>query len=259
LTPRLTPAVVESEPGAVSQGALLLVGFPTFGLVGSIVAGYLVTALGMRQVGSVDVSAFAPSVIVEDGRARAPVRLFAGPVVCGPAGRCDQLVVIDADLQPPPFLLVPMADAILAWAHEREIALAIAVEGFPVDTASHDEPKVLGMATETALDTLKFLKVPRVTGVSTGFAAALLLAGMGAGSRVPVMCAVTEAHPDHPDAIAAAKVIEILHPLFPSLDIDTAPLRATAESLEQRMRTRLAEQSNSLDRLAESGSVSMYG
>lgn len=256
---RLTPTIEEVDTGAISRGALLVVGFPTFGLVGSIVAGYLVTALEMREIGRMNLGGFIPSVVVEEGRARAPIRIFAGPTVCGVGGKCDQLVVIDADLHPPPFLLVPMAEAILAWAQSHDIALAIAVEGFPGEPTKREEPAVLGMANDAALDTLRFLQLPKVTGVSTGFAAALLLAGMGPGGHVPVLCTVSKAHPDHPDAAAAAKVIETLHPLFPSLNIDTAPLRATAESLEKSMRERLAEQSSSMDRLSESGSVSMYG
>ncbi len=253
------PYVEEAEEGAVAKGALLLMGFPTYGLVGSIVAGYLVTALQMRQIGILHCATAVPSVIVEEGRARAPVRIFSSPAVCGPAGKCDQLVVIEADLQPPAFLLLPMAEAILSWAQRREIALAVAVEGFPVDTESRAEPHIAGMANDRGFDTLRFLQVARVTGVSTGFAAALLLAGMSPSVKVPVISVTSQAHPDHPDAIAAAKVIEILHPLFPSLDVDTAPLRATAEELEKSVRQRLAEQSASLDRFNEASQVSMYG
>lgn len=255
----LRPTIEETEPDAVTPGALLVVGFPTFGLVGSIVAGYLTSALKMREIGSVSSGGLLPSVVVEDGRARPPIRILSGPVVCGVDGRCDQLICIEAETQPPPFLLVPIADVILGWAQERRIALAISVEGYPADPEVREGPRIGGMANRLGLDTLTFLKLTRITGVATGFSAALLLAGMNPKARVPVICTISQAHPDHPDALAAAKVIEALHPLFPSLEIDTAPLRATAEEIEKSVRQRMNEQSASMGRLGEGSSVNMYG
>ena len=65
------------------KGAMMVVGFPTHGLVGSVAASYLVHSLDMTQVAYMISEQFPPTVIREEGVVGAPVRLYASKLVCG--------------------------------------------------------------------------------------------------------------------------------------------------------------------------------
>jgi predicted ATP-grasp superfamily ATP-dependent carboligase len=70
---------------------------------------------------------------------------------------------------------------------------------------------------------------------------------MGAiGRATPVLCLVAQAHKDHPDARAAAKVIETIKPLVPLLVLDTKPLREKAREIEGEVRRTLQQTRESM-------------
>ena len=70
------------------QGAMMIVGFPTHGLVGSVAASYLVHALDMTAIAYAMSEGFPPTVIMEEGIVSAPVRIYASKLVCGPDHAC---------------------------------------------------------------------------------------------------------------------------------------------------------------------------
>jgi uncharacterized protein len=71
------------------RDATVIDGFPSVGLVSSIVANYLINALGLQQIGIMD-SVYFPTVsLVRNGEPMNPVRIYAGPKQEG----VDQLVV----------------------------------------------------------------------------------------------------------------------------------------------------------------------
>src|SRR5947199_10583300 len=83
------------------RGATVIDGFPSVGLVSSIVANYLVNALNLVQIGIMDPVYFPTVALVRDGQPMNPVRTYAGPKV----GARDQLDVFISEFQPPPTLL----------------------------------------------------------------------------------------------------------------------------------------------------------
>src|SRR5579863_754358 len=108
------------------QGAMMVVGFPTHGLVGSVAASYLVHTLDMTSVAYMVSESFPPTVIMEEGVVSAPVRFYASKVVCGVDRSCEQLVVAISDIQPPPELLNHLGRSILDWAEQKGIQLIVA-------------------------------------------------------------------------------------------------------------------------------------
>ena len=53
-------------------------GFPSIGLVSTIVANYLIDALNLRQVGALDSAEFPTLSVVHTGEPLSPVRIYAG-------------------------------------------------------------------------------------------------------------------------------------------------------------------------------------
>jgi uncharacterized protein len=229
------------------KGAMMVVGFPTHGLVGSVAASYLVHSLDMTLVAYMISEQFPPTVIMEEGVVSAPVRLYASKLVCGVDRSCDQLVVVIADIQPPVQMLNELGRVLLDWAESRGIQLIVAIEGQPIDSEVRGDARVVAMANRAAAPLLEKYRFPAANGVVTGFAGGVLLGAIG--RTTPVLCLVAQAHKDYPDARAAAKVIEIVNPLVPLLVLDTKPLREKARQIESEVRRTLQQTRESMSRM----------
>ena len=120
------------------QGSLLAISFPTHGLAASIATNYLVRSLEMPQVAYLDGSEHPPTISVDEGLVRPPVRVYATEIVCGPDGKCDRLAMISSDIQPPAELLRPVGRTILARAQTGKVVLVVVLEGSP---AEEEEPE----------------------------------------------------------------------------------------------------------------------
>jgi uncharacterized protein len=241
------------------KGAMMVIGFPTHGLVGSVAASYLVHALDMTNIAYMISEQFPPTVIMEEGVVSAPVRFYASKLVCGVDRKCEQLVVGMSDIQPPAEMLNRLSRLLLDWAEAKGIELLVAVEGQPMDEELRADARVVAMANRAAAPLLAKYHFEPANGVVTGFAGGLLLSAIG--RQIPVLCLVAQAHKDYPDARAAAKVIETINPLVPMLVLDTKPLREKAQEIEGEVRHTLAQQQQSMAKMrpAEpSGPGEMY-
>jgi len=117
------------------RGATVIDGFPSVGLVSSIVANYLINALNLVQIGIMDSVYFPTVALVRDGQPMNPVRIYAGPKV----DDRDQIVVFISEFQPPPNLIKGIASAVLDWAQDARCNLLVCPEGLIVD-AQDDDP-----------------------------------------------------------------------------------------------------------------------
>ncbi len=232
-------SVVDTR-GDSLRGAMMVVGFPTHGLVGSVAASYLVHTLDMTQVAYMIGEDFPPTVVMDEGVVNAPIRFYASKLVCGPDRSCQQLVVVISDIQPPATLLSHLGRTLLDWAESKGIELVIAIEGQPIEKEEKGDARVVAMANRAAAPLLAKYHFTTASGVVSGFAGGLLL---NAISRpLPVLCVIAQAHKDYPDARAAAKVIEAVNPLVPLILLNTRPLRQKAKQIEAEVRHHLEEQ-----------------
>ncbi len=229
------------------KGAMMIVGFPTHGLVGSVAVSYLVHSLDMASIGYMIGDSFPPTVIMEEGVVNAPIRIYASRTVCGPDRNCEQLVAAISDIQPSAEMLNSLSRALLDWAETKGVQLVVAVEGQPVDEEIRGDARVVAMANRAAVPLLGKYRFDPANGVVTGFAGGLLLGAIG--RPTPVLCLIAQAHKDYPDARAAAKVIESINPLVPMLVLDTKPLREKARQIEAEVRKNLQQQQQSMDRM----------
>jgi uncharacterized protein len=238
--------IVDTREGSL-KGAMMVVGFPTHGLVGSVAASYLVHSLDMSLIAYMISEEFPPTVIMEEGVVAAPVRLYASKLVCGVDRSCDQLVVVIADIQPPVEMLNRLGRILLDWAESKGVQLIVTIEGQPVENEVKGDARVVAMANRAAAPLLEKYHFQLANGVVTGLAGGILLGAIG---RVtPVLCLVAQAHKDYPDARAAAKVIETVNPLVPLLVLDTKPLREKARQIESEVRRTLQQTRESMSRI----------
>ncbi|MCJ2539910.1 MAG: PAC2 family protein, partial [Candidatus Thermoplasmatota archaeon] len=121
------------------RGATVIDGFPSIGLVSSIVANYLVNALELEQIGIMD-SNFFPSIsLIRNAQPLNTVRIYASERIRGTDEEdVDQIVVFISEFQPPPNLIKPISAAILDWIQEQRCCRLISPEGLVIERPDED-------------------------------------------------------------------------------------------------------------------------
>ena len=137
------------------SNSLLVVAFPTVGLISSIAGHYIIDSLKLEEVGTIISKEFMPATIIHNSKPSPPIRIHAGERKCGPDGKCEQLVVIISEFMPPYNLIKPLADIILEWAKEKGCKTVVAFEGTHALGESKRNPKVYGVGSND--DMKKFL------------------------------------------------------------------------------------------------------
>jgi uncharacterized protein len=227
------------------EGAIVIDGFPSVGLVSSIVANYLIDTLQMEQIGIVESPAFPTVSLVRNGNPQHPVRIYFGRPAADRAGRgADKIVAFVSEFHPAPAIIHPLATAILDWVQEQRCSLLVSPEGLVVDAEPRargsrsprlGDVKVYGIASTTKARDLYIEPnaLPFTEGVITGIAGVLLNEGRRRG--FDVLTFLAEAQSDYPDARAAAKVIETINRILLRTPLDAVPLYAEAERIEQQL------------------------
>ena len=238
------------------RGATVIDGFPSVGLVSSIVANYLINALNLTQIGIMDSIYFPTVALVRDGQPMNPVRIYAGPK----QDDRDQIVVFISEFQPPPNLIKAIASTVLDWAQDARCNLLVCPEGLIVDAQEEGERQVevygIG-STEKAMDLIRRNNITAFEeGVITGVAGVLL--NEGRKRDFDVITLLSEAHPDYPDARAAARAIEVIDKLLLHTELDARPLYEEAERIEMQLKS-IHHQTEAAKKTTEPARPSMYG
>jgi uncharacterized protein len=227
------------------EGAIVIDGFPSVGLVSSIVANFLIDTLKMEQIGIVESPTFPTVSLVRNGVPQHPVRIYAGRPPADRAGRgADKIVAFVSEFHPAPAVIHPLATAILDWVQEQRCSLLVSPEGLVVESEPHprgsrsarlNNVKVYGIASTSKARELYIEPntIPFTEGVITGIAGVLLNEGRRRG--FDVLTFLAEAQSDYPDARAAAKVIEAINRILLRTPLDAVPLYAEAERIEQQL------------------------
>jgi uncharacterized protein len=218
------------------KGATIIDGFPSVGLVSSIAANYLIKILDMEHIGIMDSVHFPTVSLVREATPLSPVRIYAGKK--GKSG--DQIVTFISEFQAPPNLIRPIAYTLIDWAEEQKCRMIVSPEGLVVDPELRDSAEisdvVFGIAsTQRARELLKQHGVQSFEeGVISGVAGVLL--NEGRKRDFDVVTLLAEAHPDFPDAKAAALVLEAIDDILLGIEFDAKPLFEEAQRIEEHIR-----------------------
>lgn len=234
---------------------MILVGFPSQGLVGAIVASYLVPKLDMKMVGTMDSPHLPPVASVRNGHAVSPVQIFASTTRCGIDGGCDQLIVIRSDAAPPPEHVDTINREILAYADEISADTLLTLEGAPSSMDREEESVYAVPNLHYEVDYDEIPANPFPDGSISGFSASLLTEANR--SNHPVLCLFTAVQEDLPDASAAARLVQVADVLVPGIKMEPKPFMEQAEAYEQDLKEALQEQQRSMQ--DSDDAVKMYG
>ena len=90
------------------SNSLLVVAFPTVGLISSIAGHCIIDSLKLIEVGAIVSNEFMPITVIHKSKPSPPVRIYAGKKKCGPDGTCEQLTVIISEFMPPYNIIKPL-------------------------------------------------------------------------------------------------------------------------------------------------------
>ncbi len=221
------------------RNGIIVDGFPSVGLVSSIVANYLVSMMNLEQIGIVDSPHFPTVSLIRNKEPNNPVRIYGGKI--GKDEKATKIAVFVSEFQPPSNLIKPIAVSILDWAQKQRASLVISPEGLAVDGEVHrkGEEAVNAYAVGSTIPARLYFEPyedikPFDEGVITGVAGVLL--NEGKKRNFNVISFLSEAHQMFPDARAAARVIEAMDKAILQIGIDTKPLYAEAEIIEESIK-----------------------
>jgi len=242
------------------SNSLLVVAFPTVGLVSSIAGYYIIKTLGLKEIGVILSDDFSPTTVIYNGRPSAPVRIYAGKKECGPNKECDQIAVVISEFLPPFETIKPLSDAILGWAKEKNCRYIIGLEGTHVENEDNDDDtEVLGVISNDSLKPmLKKHKIKQSTdGMITGVSGVMLYSA--ALSNQDVICLLSSAHENFPDSRAAAFLVEKLDRMLPGIKIDSKPLFKESEEIEKQIRKHIKQSKPTAPPVIPPIPTGMYG
>jgi len=237
------------------KGATVIAGFPSIGLVSTIAANYLIDALNLNQIGCVTSSQFPALSVVHTGEPLSPVRIYSGAQSNG-----EKIVVFVSEFKPKPNLINGISETITNWVNEQGCKLLISPEGMVVEgKSSEGEEEVEAYAigsTENARNMLIEKKISQFkNGIIAGVSGVLL--NIGKQSNFDVISILAEAHPNYPDAKAAAAAINVMG-LLMGVEINVTPLYEESERIEKQLQ-KFHKQAKPMVSATQAPQPNMYG
>ncbi len=221
---------------------IAVVGFPSVGLVSSIVTSYVARDLELEATAGIAWSEFPPYTLVQNSRPLPPVRIFAGPVsgVKTRGSRKKDVVIVTSEMAPKPEQTDGLTTELMGALNEMGVREILCIEGIP---GTDPTTQLMGVgSTEAMRRKLADARIPVMQeGLVRGVTGVMLYEGAAEG--MDVSCLLCPANPQLPDPGAAAGLVEPLMALIPGLKIDTKPLLAEADAIEKKMREQQAQES----------------
>ena len=236
-------------------GATVIAGFPSIGLVSTIAANYLIDALNLKQIGCVSSSQFPALSVVHTGEPLSPVRIYSGIQNNG-----KKIVVFVSEFKPKPNLINSISETIMDWATQKGCKLLISPEGMVVEGKSAEEDEEVEAyaigSTEEARNMLIEKKIAQFkNGIIAGVSGVLL--NIGKQCKFNVISILAEAHPNYPDARAAAAAINVMA-LLMGVEINVTPLYEESERIEKQLQ-KFHKQAKPMVSPGQAPQPNMYG
>lgn len=200
---------------------IIIEGFPSLGLVGSIAAEFLIDHLNAEQIGHIDSEKLPPIVAIHKGKVLEQFGIFYD--------HKSNIVIIR------PLALVAgkegeLADSIIELKNMLKAKELISLEGIGAGSGGIKPDAFFFTADKSKAKKLQELKLTEIMeGLVFGVSASLL-------SKQPESTFIfTETHSELPDSRSAAKMIEVLDKYL-GLKIDYKPLIEKAEEFEKKLK-----------------------
>jgi uncharacterized protein len=222
----------------------IICGFPGMGLVGNIVAQFLMDQLKMTTCGHVESRLFPPIAIIYSGLAKSPVRIYEN------AER--EVVIVFSDIPIDPIISGEVGRSIIRWAKTVNPREVVSIAGLA--TTGEEHRVFAAGATAEDLDKVKDKAIVFEVGTISGVPGVIL--NECQNGHIPAICLLGETRGASPDPRAAAEVVKAMEAIY-GWDIKVDVLLKEADQIEQMLH-KLSEQVGEAE-AKTSKDYSMYG
>ncbi len=205
------------------KNPIVIIGFPGFGLVGTITTEFLIDHLRTEEIGSLwfdDITAIAA---VHDSKLIKPISIHYNK---------EYNIVIVHGVTPTIGMEWKIINVVMEFLNQVDAKEVISVEGIG-SFEKNDEPKVFFFASDKKIvERLRGANLEALKeGIIVGVTGALLLKT----EKPYLTCIFAESHSNLPDSMAASKVIIALDKYL-GLKVDPKPLVEQAERFEEKLK-----------------------
>ena len=218
------------KTNSLNKENILLVGFPSNGLVGTFTISYLIHYLGLKQIGEIELPNLPPTLFVENGEILLPIRIY----------KKDNIFVIISDLPFDPYNSYSFSESILQYCKNNDIHKIIIVSGMETVNPHPKSPKIYGLATHQSLEEILYKnKISKfLAGSIFGTDAAII--SVFRKTKLPLLILYAECHPFFPDPEAAILAITTLAKVL-KVKVDTTDIQKKIETLRIQHRNLMNE------------------
>ena len=196
---------------------LLIVAFPSVGLVGSFAISYLVDQLQMKDTGELELAEISPSYVIKDGDVYGPIRIY----------NKDNIYAILAGIPLSPISTYDLIVKSIEYAKNNDIKKIIIPRGLEVDKNHKNEPTSYGLAgNKISKSLLDEYKLPFIPGATILGGDASVISAIKK-SEVPSIVLYTTCRMMMPDDDAIIKSINTL--------TDILKVKVETEKFEERL------------------------
>ena len=203
------------------ENVKVIVGFPGFGLVGTIATKFLIEHLDVEHIGRVESTKLLPLAAIHKSQLVGPLDIFYN--------KQYNLVIVQtlSDLSGQEWGVADMIHELCEDLKAKEI---IILEGIPGQNPKTLKTYYYCLKKNNAIEKLKL--DPLKEGVMMGATATLFLR---LDNEIPYLGIFSEGHSQLPDSEAAARVVKVLDDYL-DLKIDYKPLIAAAKKFEDMLK-----------------------
>jgi len=222
----------------------IIVGFPGFGLVGTITTEFLIDHLKTKQIGRVFMDGMPAVIAIHGGQVVEPIGLFYN--------KTYNILIVHA-VNSAAGSEWKITEEIVELAKKLKAKEIISLEG--VGGGGEGQSKTFYYASnDKNAKRLEGVGVKKLQeGIIMGVTGSILLKA----EKIPSTCVFAETETNLPDSKAAAKIIEILDKYL-GLNVDYKPLMQQAEKFEKKLRG-ILEKSKQMTDLSEKKRLSYVG
>ncbi len=230
------------------KNAILLEGFPGFGLIGTIVTEYLIDHIETESIGTVISEDIPPMIAVHKGKIVQPIEIFYN--------KKYNLVILHV-VTNPTGLEWQFSDMIVKLAAMIEAKEVISIEGVGSSNEEMTTPQTYYYSNSDRMKKVfEGIGVQELKeGVIMGVTGTILLKAKN--TKQDTSCIFAETHSSMPDSKAAAAVIKVLDKYL-GLKIDTKPLEQEAEKFEEKLKGILSK-SQEASEIQQKKQLSYFG
>jgi len=220
------------------KNPIAIVGFPTVGLVGSILCSYISREKKMDVIAGITSRDLPPYSLIQNGIPYPPIRIFG---YSSETEDCNDILVVTSEISPKPEVCYDLAISVLDILRELNVTRTISIEGAPA-TEENAPIAICGTVKET-IDEIAELGLQKLDeGLVRGITGVMLYEGKNLDMDITAM--VCPANPNMPDPRSSARILEPLGKIIPDLCLESGPLFKEAEEMERKIKDEMKHEQN---------------